>query len=81
MLQVIPKWKVEVTVSTGKQHVLWISDNFAENVLRQVASIGFSDDPLVRVVEIRVSGRRESAQDVAAVARGLTSQAEPATRA
>lgn len=55
MLQVIPKWQVDVTLSSGVRRSIWISDHFAENVLRTVAGITFDANPLVRVDGISVS--------------------------
>lgn len=59
MMQVVPKWRVVVTMPTWKdeeiEHVFWISDNFIGNVLSAVARMQFSADGLTQPVSIRVS--------------------------
>ena len=47
MLQVIPKWRVTVTLG-GHEQAFWISDNHISNVLRHVASMDFSENGLLQ---------------------------------
>lgn len=54
MLQLVPKWRIEVSLSNGQRPCIWISDVFLENALRKLADMSFTDDPMVRVVGVRV---------------------------
>lgn len=54
MMQVIPKWQVDVTLSDGREVTVWVSDHFASNVLRTVAGIDFAPFP-VSVQSMRVT--------------------------
>lgn len=55
MLQIIPRWQVDVTLSNGKHQAFWISDSHIANVLRQVAMMSFSVDLAVDIASVRVS--------------------------
>lgn len=55
MFQVIPKWQVDVTLESGKCVSVWMSDNFAGNVLRVVAGMSFSANPLDGIEKITVT--------------------------
>ena len=54
MLIMVPRWHVNVELSSGKKVQLWISDNHIENVLRKVADIAFDVNPTVRVERVTV---------------------------
>lgn len=46
MLQVVPKWRVQVTFGPSREPVtIWVSDMHLANVLRTVASIDFTNGP------------------------------------
>ena len=55
MLSVVEKWRVVVNFSNRAPVELWISDNHVANVLRQIASMDFSDDWRVQPASITVS--------------------------
>lgn len=62
MFQTIRKWQVDVVLSNRQQQSVWISDNFIENVMRQVAVMSFSADPLVQIETIRIGCGHDAAQ-------------------
>lgn len=53
MMQTVPRWQVDVILSDGERRTLWISDNFIENVMRQVAAISFAPFPTY-VEEVKI---------------------------
>jgi hypothetical protein len=77
MLQVVPRWQITVTLSSGVNRQVWIADTFIENVLRKVADMSFDINPLVRVERVTI----EVPQATDGGARGSASQVEPSTRA
>lgn len=79
MLQVMPKWQVDVTLSNGVRRSVWISDTFIANVLRQVATMSFDANPLVSVDGVSVS-LMGSHQAAAAVDPSARSTGTPTTR-
>ena len=54
MLQVVPKWKVTVKFK-GHDAVVWINETHIENVLRQVASMQFTENGLERATAVIVT--------------------------
>jgi hypothetical protein len=54
VIQFLDKWHVTVELSNGRKTDLWLSDNFASNVLRAVAGIQFDANPLVNIEKVTV---------------------------
>ena len=53
MLQVVPKWRVELTFSDRKVE-LWIYDQSPSNVLRKLADLQFSANGLDQPSQIQI---------------------------
>lgn len=56
MFQVVPKWKVVVTLSDGSEHIVWINDNFISSVLHKVAEMQFAESGLIQPTKIVIGG-------------------------
>lgn len=54
MLQIVPKWRIQVMFGGRPTVTVWMHDNNIENVLRQVAGMRFTDDALDKPTEITV---------------------------
>ncbi len=54
MMQTVPKWKIQILFAS-REVVVWISDSHIENVLRQVASMQFTEDGTERAQSVIVS--------------------------
>lgn len=54
MMQVIQKWRVEVTFS-HQVFVLWVSENHLANVLRKLADLEFSENSLEQPTQIQIA--------------------------
>ena len=55
MLQVIPKWKVTVTVA-GVAQVLWVYANSVSDVMRKLADIQFTENGLTQPTSVHIQG-------------------------
>jgi hypothetical protein len=62
MMQIVKRWRVEVTMRGGRKHVVWIDDNFAANVLRKLADIRFSENGVDEPVGIAIGEVAEARQ-------------------
>ncbi len=55
MMQTVQKWKVVVIFDRMQpEHVFWIYDNCASNVLRKIADMQFTENGLVQPTSINV---------------------------
>jgi len=65
MLQIVPRWQVDVILADGQKKSIWISDLHIENVLRQVAAIQFTADSLNQIVAVQIGGQHDDFRYIA----------------
>lgn len=54
MIKTVQKWRVTLTYEARDGITVWISDNFASNVMRQIAAMEFTESGLEQPTVIRI---------------------------
>jgi hypothetical protein len=60
MMQIVPKWKITLSRSSGPLLVLFISNRFLSNVLRTLADIELAEQPVSMSIVLIENPQQES---------------------
>lgn len=61
MIQVVKKWRIEISFNTGNKGIitLFIHDNFYSNVLRKLADISFEGEVFLITINLVIESEQE----------------------